>query len=174
MRAIFTAALAALLSTVVTLPVLAEEPRPIAVFPIELLDTSGEGLKPEQARRLELATRTLVRQLEGTGRYRAVDLEPFADEVAATAPRYACGGCWRDVARKAGADMAVIAAVHKVSTLISTISILIADLETDTYVARADGQFRGETDEAYVRALEFLVPERLRTKDPAVGDQNPG
>src|SRR5690606_40980265 len=120
MRAIFTAALAALLSTVVTLPVAAGEPRPIAVFPVELLDTSGEGLKPEQARRLELATRTLIRQLEGTGRYRAVDLEPFADEVAATAPRYACGGCWRDVARKAGAGMAVIAGGRQDCTLTAT------------------------------------------------------
>lgn len=164
MRTIAMAAFAALLTAASSTPPLAEEARPTAVFPVELVDTSGEGTAPGQAERLELATRTLVRRLEQTGRYHAVDLEPFAAEVAATEPRYACGGCWRDVAREAGAEMAVVAVVHKVSTLISTISILIADLETDTYVARADGQLRGDTDEAYVRALEFLVPERLRTK----------
>lgn len=164
MRTIAMAAFAAQLIAAISTPLLAEEPRPTtAVFPVELLDTSGEGLKPGQTERLELATRTLVQLLEQTGRYHAVDLEPFAAEVATTSPRYACGGCWRDVARKAGAEMAVVTVVHKVSTLISTISISIADLETGRFVAHAEGQLRGDTDAAYVRALEFLVSDRLES-----------
>jgi hypothetical protein len=139
----------------------ADEPRPTAVFPVELADTSGEGPKPGQPERLELATDTLVQALERTGRYRAVDLAPFAEAVAATAPRYDCAGCWLEVARESGAELAVIAVVHKVSTLVSTVSIWVADLETDTYVARAQGQLRGETDTAYVRAIDFLVDGQL-------------
>ena len=65
------------------------------------------------------------------------------------------------MAREAGAELAVVAVVHKVSTLISSLSIWVADLETDTYVARAEGSLRGDTDEAYIRAIEFLVEQRL-------------
>jgi Protein of unknown function (DUF2380) len=142
----------------------AEEPRPTAVFPVELLDTSGEGEKPGQAERLALATRTLTQALEQSGRYQAVDLAPHAEEVKATEPRYRCDGCWKAVAKKAGAAVAVIAVVHKVSTLISTMDIWIADIETETYVAHVDGQIRGDTDTAYVRGVQFLVNDRLLGK----------
>jgi hypothetical protein len=144
-----------------SLAVPAQEPRTVAVFPVELWDTSGEGAKPGQPERLELATRTLARLLEESGRYRSIDLEPFAERLAATEPRYSCNGCWRPVAREASAETAVLAVVHKVSTLISTVDIFIADLRTDSYIAHAQGQFRGDDDRAYVRAFEFLVKQRL-------------
>ncbi len=161
MRLILTLSLACLGLVAASLAATAQEPRTIAVFPVELWDTSGEGTKPGQAERLALATRTLARLLEDTGRYRSVDLGPFAADVAATEPRYACNGCWRKVARAAGAETAALAVVHKVSTLISTVDIFIAELRTDTYVAHAQGQFRGDDDRAYLRAVEFLVRERL-------------
>lgn len=140
---------------------LAAAPRPAAIFPVELWDTSGEGGKPGQPERLELATRTLKDLLERSGRYRAVDLTPFSAKVAATEPRHSCNLCWRDVAKEAGAEVAVVAVVHKVSTLISSVDIYVADLVNDKYIAHVDGQFRGDDDRAYVRAIEFLVKERL-------------
>jgi hypothetical protein len=142
----------------------AETPRPTAIFPVELWDTSGEGVKPGQKERLELATRTLAQLLEASGAYRSVDLTPFAAKIAATEPRYNCNGCWRDIAKEAGAAAAVLAVVHKVSTLISTVDIYVVDLKSDSYVAYANGQFRGDDDRAYVRAFEFLVKERLIRK----------
>ncbi|MDQ6702671.1 MAG: DUF3280 domain-containing protein, partial [Pseudomonadota bacterium] len=99
---------------------LASEPRTTAVFPVELWDTSGEGTKPGQAERLQLATNKLAELMEHTGRYRSVDLSGFSARIAATEPRYNCNECWRDVARDAGAELAVLAVVHKVSTLISS------------------------------------------------------
>jgi len=142
----------------------AEEPRPTAVFPFELLDTSGEGEKPGQAERLALATRTLTQALEQSGRYRAVDLTPHADDIKAIGPRYRCDGCWKAVAKKAGAAVAVIPVVHKISTLISTMDIWVADVEKETVVAHVEGQIRGDTDVAYVRGVQFLVNERLLAK----------
>ena len=135
------------------------------VFPFELADTSGEGPKPGQPERLDLATRTLVRVLESSGRYRAVDLAPFAAEVAATGPRYACGDCWLDLARRTSATLAVVPSVHKVSTLVSTMNLWVADLRTGTYIARIQGQIRGDDDRAYVRGVEFLAGERLLKSD---------
>ncbi len=161
MRWILPMYLACLGLTAAALAATAQEPRAVAVFPVELWDTSGEGAKPGQAERLALATRTLISLLEDSGRYRSIDLGPFAERVAATAPRYNCNGCWRPVAREAGAETAVLAMVHKVSTLISTVDIFVADLSTGAYVAHAQGQFRGDDDRAYVRAFEFLVKQRL-------------
>lgn len=143
---------------------LASEPRATAVFPVELWDTSGEGTKPGQAERLKLATNKLTELMERTGRYHGVDLSRFATRIAATEPRYNCNECWRDVARDAGAELAVLAVVHKVSTLISSVDLYVADLATGAYIAHADAQFRGDDDRAYVRAFEFLVNERLNRK----------
>ncbi len=145
-------------------PALAGEPRATAIFPVELWDTSGEGTKPRQAERLTLATNRLAQLLERTGRYRSVDLTRFAARIAATEPRYNCNECWRDVARDAGAELAVLAVVHKVSTLISSVDLYVADLATGEYIAHADAQFRGDDDSAYIRAFEFLVNERLNRK----------
>lgn len=171
MRRLLTLFLTWLGLTAAPLATMAQASRTVAVFPVELWDTSGEGTKPGQAERLALATRTLARLLEGSGRYRSIDLGPFAVAVAATEPRYACNGCWRSVARAAGAETAVLAVVHKVSTLISAVDIFIADLTMDTYIAHAQGQFRGDDDRAYVRAFEFLVRERLL---PDTGGPPPG
>jgi len=54
--------------------------------------------------------------------------------------------------------------VHKVSTLISSVDLYVADLATSKYIAHADAQFRGDDDRAYVRAFELLVNERLERK----------
>jgi hypothetical protein len=140
---------------------LASEPRATAIFPVELWDTSGEGVKPGQAERLKLATDKLTELLEKTGRYRSVDLASFAARIAATEPRYNCNGCWLGVARDAGAELTVLAVVHKVSTLISSVDLYVADVASGEYIAHVDAQFRGDDDRAYVRAFEFLINERL-------------
>lgn len=142
-------------------PAVAQTPAPTAVFPFELADTSGEAASTGHAARIALATDQLARKLERSGRYRPVDLAPLAAKVAATAPRYSCGGCWLDVARESGAELAVLPAVHKISTLISTMDIWVADLRTGQYVAHVQGQIRGDTDAAWLRGVDFLVDERL-------------
>jgi len=140
---------------------LPSEAQATAIFPVELMDTSGEGVKPGQAERLKLATEKLTELLEHTGRYRSVDLSSFAARIAASEPRYTCNGCWIGIAREAGASLAVLAVVHKVSTLISSVNLYVADVATGTYIAHVDAQFRGDDDRAYVRAFDFLVNERL-------------
>jgi Protein of unknown function (DUF2380) len=146
------------------LALLASEPKTTAIFPVEIWDTSGEGIKPGQTERLKLTTEKLAELLEHTGRYRSLDLSAFAARVAATEPRYTCNGCWLSVARDAGADLAVLAVVHKVSTLVSSVDLYVADVKTGEYIAHVDAQFRGDDDRAYLRAFEFLVNERLDHK----------
>jgi hypothetical protein len=143
-----------------------------AVFPFEIYDTSGEAPQPDLTERLAMATRVLSEALEKTGRYSPVDLGPFGAEVAATAPRYRCGDCFLPVAREAGAAFAVVPVVHKVSSLITSMDIWILDASSSATVAHLGGQIRGDTEEAYVHGVRFLVRNRLPDGD-AAGDAGP-
>src|SRR5580700_2352077 len=137
-----------------------------AIFPFEIYDTSGEPPRPDLTERLAMATRVLSEALEKTGRYSAVDLGPFSSEVAAAAPRYRCGDCFLPVARKAGAAVAIVPVVHKVSSLISSMDIWIIDASSGAGVAHLGGQIRGDTAQAYEHGVRFLVRNRLPDEDP--------
>ena len=139
----------------------ADRPVRIAVFPFQIADTSGEATHPGQADRVATATALLAATLKQTGRYDPVDLTPYAHEIAALQRPDECGECWAAVARKAGAAQEVLPSVHKVSTLITLMTLWFADLHTMQYVARVEGQIRGDTDEAYARGIHFLITEEL-------------
>jgi hypothetical protein len=136
-----------------------------AIFPFEIYDTSGEAPQPGLNERLAMATQVLSEALEKTGRYSPVDLGPFGAEVAAAAPRYRCGDCFLPIARRAGAAVAVVPVVHKVSSLISSMDIWIIDAASGAAVAHLGGQIRGDTDEAYEHGVRFLVRNRLPADD---------
>ena len=137
-----------------------------AIFPFEVYDTSGEPPQPDLNERLAMATRVLSEAIEKTGRYSPVDLGPFSSEVAASAPRYRCGDCFLPVARKAGAAVAIVSVVHKVSSLISSMDIWIIDASSGAGVAHLGGQIRGDTAEAYEHGVRFLVRNRLPDDGP--------
>ncbi len=153
--------LAALLLTVAAAASAQTKPPPLAVFPVELWDTSGEGAKPDQAEKLADATAILAKTVETTGRYSVVDLAPYDDAIEKASPRYACNGCWRPIAKEAGATFAAISTIHKVSSLISSFDISIENVEIGKLVAYASGQFRGDTVESYTRSIVFLVKDEL-------------
>ena len=166
MRAIMRLGLAAFLTTFLLIIAVAARAEtkpapPLAVFPVELWDTSGEGPKPDQAEKLADATAILAKAIEKTGRYSVVDLAPFKDAIEKASPRYACNGCWVPIAKEAGANFAAISTIHKVSSLISSFDISIANIETGKLVAYASGQFRGDTVESYTRSIAFLVKDEL-------------
>ena len=142
---------------------------PTAIFPFEIYDTSGEAPQADRTERLKMATRVLSEVLAKTGRYAPVDLGPYSAEIAALAPRYRCGGCFLPIARKAGADLAVVGVVHKVSSLISAMDIWIFDVAGGKDVAHLSGQIRGDTAEAYAHGVRFLVRNRLPDAPAADG-----
>jgi hypothetical protein len=133
----------------------------LAIFPFEFVDTSGEAQSPDREARLKLATDTLAEALAKTGHYTTVDLHPFSAEIAAMRPRYKCGDCFLSVAREARANYAAVSVVHKISTLISAMNIVVFDVSSGALIANASGQIRGDTDEAYRHGVAFLVRNRL-------------
>ena len=115
----------------------AEVCRPtVAVFPIEVADTSGEAGNPQWPQRVAVVTGTLARELTASGRYRAVDLTSERDRLAGMAPIYRCDGCWRELAREVGADAAAITVVHKMSTLVSSMHVWLVDVATQKLIGR--------------------------------------
>jgi hypothetical protein len=143
-----------------------------AIFPFEILDTSGEPPQPDLSERLAMATRVLSEALEKTGRYSPVDLGPYSAEVTATSPRYRCGDCFLPPARRAGATFAVVSVVHKVSSLVTSMDIWIFDASSGAGVAHLGGQIRGDNAVAYEHGVRFLVRNRL-PDEAAAGDGAP-
>jgi hypothetical protein len=135
----------------------------VAVFPFEIVDgTLESGVSDPQAhrQRLDAVTRRLRTRLQDSGRYRVVDIAPVVEE-ARSHNLQNCGGCASDMAARVGADLAVTGLVHKVSNLILSMTITVHDAKTGAPVARAVADFRGDNDESWTRALDWLVRNRL-------------
>ena len=135
-----------------------------AIFDFELTDTSRDNqLAPHDAvhqARLALVTERLRTKLAGSGQFSVIDIAPVAKEARASNLQ-ACGGCDMTLAQQVGAELAVTGAVFKISDLILRMAILVRDAKTGRVVAMAQAGLRGDTDELWTRALDWLVLNRL-------------
>ena len=139
-----------------------------AVFDFELIDTSLEGEMngprvDEQARLARLGEE-LRKRLAVSGRFVVVDVGPLAREARASNLQ-ACGGCDVVFARRLGAALAITGTVQKVSNLILNMNVYIRDADTGRLVAVASVDMRGNTDESWMRGLDWLIRNRLLAVD---------
>lgn len=139
---------------------------PIAVFPFELYDTSGEPRTPAHDRRLLMVTEQLREGLDGLDAYVVVSLTPVASRLPDLGHIYGCNGCELDLAKVVGAEQAATGLVHKVSTLIQYIQITVKDVATGQVLRQVAASIRGDTDEAWSRGVAWLIEHRL-SKAPA-------
>jgi hypothetical protein len=98
----------------------------VAVFDPELYDTSGEGVREDQQRRLGCsasgcARRSGVRPLRGGGH----GASPRAPSQGP--PLRTCPTCAPDAAAELGAELALLTTVHKVSNLILSITVALRE-----------------------------------------------
>ncbi len=161
MRGLWLAVIVAVLS--LSAPALAAATR-VAVFEFELIDSSLEGElngpRADEQRRLSRLAGELRRQLAASGRYAPVDLSPVAEE-AHRSNLQACGGCDARLAGRAGAELAVTGTVQKISNLILSMNIYVRDAADGRLVSQMSADFRGNTDESWSRALDWLVRNRM-------------
>ena len=140
-------------------------PAKVAVFPFELIDDSQEGeangVRADETARLGMITDELVRMLKADGRYVPVDLTPIADDIRRESPIRKCHSCEDKLAAKAGAPLAMIGTVQKVSNLILNINLDIRDVAKEQILQVISVDLRGNTDESWVRSLRYLVKNRL-------------
>jgi len=145
MRAVLAASLLALM---IALPARADTPK-LAVFDLELLDTSLQG--EMNGPRKELAE---------SGKFQLVDIAPVT-EAAHGSNLQACGGCDVRYAQQLGADLVLTGVVQKVSNLILIMNLYMRDVHTGRLVAAMNADMRGNTDETWSRVTRYLVHDRL-------------
>ena len=138
----------------------------VAVFEFELQHSDpvpGVPSKKEaEDKRREMISARLREHLAKSG-FDVVDTTPFAAKVAA-ANLQACGNCADGFARELGADYAFTGGVYKVSELVLSMSVLVHDAQTSQPVTSATVDLRGNTDEAWRRAIDYLYRNVLSAR----------
>jgi len=139
-------------------------PAQVAVFDFELVDTSlqGEvdGPRADEQGRLMRAGDQVRKALADSGRFTVLDIAPV--NVAAHGSNLqACGGCEVALARRLGADLVITGTVQKVSNLILNINLYLRDVHSGQLVTAMSADMRGNTDESWTRAANYLLRNRL-------------
>lgn len=131
-------------------------PPTLAILPLKLLDTSGEPVDqgPAHARRLRIMADDLATDLGATGAYRTL---PVDQDLLRTRCPDERPECLLAAARAAGASLVFVGVAHKSSTLILQLWARVVDVRTGHTVLTRDLNFRGDTDEAWRRAEDFLA-----------------
>lgn len=151
-----------LLLATASLPTAAHaEPPRAAVLPVEFDDTSLQGamkgLDAGDAARLSRLQTQLVDWLNSSGKFTAANApgDPTGPDLRR------CDSCAIDLGRKAGAQIAVVSWVQKVSNLILNINLAVYDIATNTRIAGGSVDIRGDTDESWARGLSYLLRNRI-------------
>jgi hypothetical protein len=134
----------------------AADPVPVAVAAFDNYDTAGETAESAAAHaaRVEGFAGLVGENLRAGGSYRVVGLA-CADapcSAGVTAPEELIAA-----ARAAGARLLVYGGIHKMSTLVQMGKVQAVDLDTDTLLLDRSFSFRGDNDEAFRRAAEFIT-----------------
>ena len=137
----------------------------VAVFPFELLDSSQEGelilkVKPEETKRLVLLAEDLAKRLAETNKFEVVPTTGMATALKEAAPLHKCNGCEVDLAKKSGARYAMLGLVQKFSDTLLSVSIQVVDAQSGAIRSYSAG-VQGNTDEAWLRGVSYLVRNRL-------------
>ena len=140
------------------------EPPKLAVFDLEMIDTSlqGEmnGPRTDEQARLMRTGDQMRKELADSGKFRLLDIAPI-NAAAHGSNLQACGGCDVKLAGELGADLAMTGVVQKVSNLILNINLYLRDVHSGQLLAAASADMRGNTDESWSRATDYLVRNRL-------------
>lgn len=134
----------------------------LVVLDIELTgDLGGPEFTAEHAARLVSESARLRDDLGRTGLYTLVDARPAADLIARLESQQAylhdCNGCDLDIGRRLNADLVLVAWVNRVSGLILTLTYEIHDVKTGQITARKSFDFRGDSDNAWNHAVDYMV-----------------
>lgn len=140
---------------------LADQPPRVLVFDLEITDTSGEGEHPDHAGRLQRITAALAEGLAASGRYTVTRVRdtPLAAELP-NAMRF-CNGCEIDLGRKAGADIVVTGFIHKISTLVLSMQIIMRRTGDGEPAAVGIADIRGDNERSWRHGVEWLLRHRL-------------
>jgi hypothetical protein len=170
-----TARFAILVGAILAMPGVSSAGQKLAIFPFDMSIPKSEedfyrgvsGPTPEEQNRLEIAKADLEKRLADSGRYDILDLAPFKEKIAAVRPIYECNGCEMDIANEAKADLIATSIVDKISETHLSLTVHIIDVAQSKLLSNATVLIQGNTDEAWLHGVRWLVKNRLLAEDKA-------
>jgi hypothetical protein len=153
-------------------PAAANAAQKLVIFPIDMSFPQSEedfysgkrGASPDEQRRLTLARDELEKRLADSGKFEIVDVAPISADIAAQ-PIYQCNGCEVDIAGKAKADLVMTSLIDKISETHLSLTVSIVDVAKSQLVSNATVLIQGNTDEAWLHGVKWLVKNRLLAED---------
>jgi hypothetical protein len=161
------AGLAAALTLSAVQPSAAAEPglAKIAVFDFELDDRSaGGGIIAQDAidtENLKTSADEARRMLAASGRYSIVDAGGVAGDVVSAGGIRHCNGCEGPLARRVGADQAMVGIITRVNRTEYTLQILIRDTETGAVLSNVFTGLRMGANYAWPRGVKWLMDNQI-------------
>ena len=134
----------------------------LVVLDLELTgDLGGPEFAAEHAARLKSESARLRQDLERTGMYRILDNRAAQEMIDTLTSQQAylhdCNGCDLDVGRSLHADLVLVSWVDRVSGLILSLSYEIHEVRTGQIAGRKSFDFRGDNDNAWNHAIDYMV-----------------
>ncbi len=145
----------------------------LAVMPVKFLDTSQEqrDQSAEHARRLDMVGAALAADMKGAGPY--ADTVLVSPEAVAAACPNETAACLIAAARAAGGDEALFTVVQKTSTLIMQVFVHVVDVRDNALIVSRDLNFRGDTDESWMKMESFLAGTLAEAARPRLTRDEP-
>ena len=137
----------------------AAEPTLLLMEP-EIDGDTGPGGRAAYEDRLELLEEAIARSIEEGALYEVADselAEASFEKHRHRADVHACTPCAVESAREAGADRVLSVWVFRMSNLILSMQAILRDADTGEVRYSTAHDFRGDTDEAWLRAADRLV-----------------
>ncbi|WP_374544878.1 DUF3280 domain-containing protein [Rhodoblastus sp.] len=144
----------------------ADDAKTAAVFDSVFVNASPQPTSPEETARVQHLTAALKQALEKSGQYRVVDIALLQKDLDGIKDIHDCNGCEADLAKKVGAQVAVVAWAQKVSNLILNLNIRIVDVATGQTLKGGSVDIRGNNDQAWDRGLKYLLEEHVFNARP--------
>lgn len=147
----------------------------LAIFPIDMSMPKSEedffsgvtGPTEAEKARLAMAEAEFTKRLGDDARYEVVDLSTLNDDIQAARPIYECNGCEVDIAAKVKADLAMTSVIEKISETHLSLTVALIDVAQTKLVRNVSVLIQGNTDEAWLHGVRWLLKNRLLAKDDA-------
>jgi PQQ-dependent catabolism-associated CXXCW motif protein len=139
----------------------------LVVLDLELSgDRGGPEFTAEHDARLKTESERLRKDLVGTGLYEVLDNAPAQAAIDHLKSQqeylHDCNGCDLDIGRQLNADLVMVSWVDRVSGLILTLTYEIHDVKTAQIAARKSYDFRGDSDNTWNHAIDYMVRDLVR------------
>lgn len=138
-------------------------------------DLSMPGQAAAWEQRLELIAHQVADGLQSSGAFDVVDPATVEDELARHRRRrsvYACEPCATSVAAAAAADEVLSIRVFRMSQLVLSAQLILRDGASGDVLYSRAADFRGDTDESWLRAISYLVDNMIEAQNDAASREN--